>query len=228
MNLLAFETSLRRFSAALFANPGDLLVRSERQPGEWRGEELVDLLEGLCADAGRSWADLEVLAVAVGPGTFTGIRGAVAAARGLALATGLPIVPVGTLEAVTEMARSRHQEAGGWLAVLPGKRGELYAQRFDRQGEAVSPPGSVARADLRERLSPDLVVAGPSRAFEMMERLPARHVVAEPDAVAVGRIACRRLAAGGAPVAGRSVTPLYVRGPDADPRAGRPLVEVAG
>ena len=77
---------------------------------------------------------LDALAVGHGPGSFTGIRSAVAAARGLALAAALPVLGVGTLEA---LAAAVPDAEGTLVAAIDARRGQVYAQIFDGHRRAL-------------------------------------------------------------------------------------------
>lgn len=97
-----------------------------------QAERLIPLIEGLLAEAGLRFADLEGLAVVTGPGNFTGLRLAVAAARGLALGLGVPAVGVSIFEALAE------GRPGEVTITLADKRGTL-TQTF-RDGAPVAGP----------------------------------------------------------------------------------------
>ncbi len=227
MALLAFDCSLRRFSAVLLDRRGAELGASRRGAGEWRGEEIVALLDELCRRHDRDWNALEALAATVGPGSFTGVRTAVAVVRALALATGLPVHPVGTLEVLASSVRERAGDRP-LTAILPGKRGHLYFQPFAADAVPLAAPASVAAAELLPRIPAAAVVVTPEPE-PLAALLGTRHEILEgaPDARAVALLARRRRAAGERGLAGHRIEPLYLRAADADPRAGRPLVALA-
>ncbi len=96
--ILAFDTSGPYCAAALLR--GGALVGSVSEPMKrGQSERLMGLLEELLAAHGANWQDLSRIGVGVGPGNFTGIRIAVATARGLALSLGVPAIGVSTFEA---------------------------------------------------------------------------------------------------------------------------------
>ena len=120
--ILAFDTSAAHCAAALLWDGGLVLRDEPMEKGQ--AERLVPLLEEVLAEAGLVWGDLKAIAVGTGPGNFTGIRIAVAAARGLALALGVPAIGVARLEA---LAYGRPRP----LTVrIDAKRGQVYAQDF--------------------------------------------------------------------------------------------------
>jgi tRNA threonylcarbamoyladenosine biosynthesis protein TsaB len=196
------------------------------EPARGQAERLIALVEAVLADAGLRHDALGALAVNHGPGSFTGLRSAVAAARGLALAADLGVIAISSLEA---LAGARAAVGDTVLAALDARRGEVYAQAF---GPDVKPlPGSLgepramvpqeaAAWAAEQRGAGRLRVVG-SGAHLIQALLPADLPVTvetvAADACLVARCAARRLAAGERPVAGFALRPLYLRAPDARP-----------
>lgn len=136
MNLLAIETATESCSAALLA--GDrLLERSEFAPRR-HAELLLPMCEELLAEAGLARADLDLVSVGCGPGAFTGVRLAVSAAQGIALALDLRVVPVSSLAALAMQAPDNGADV---LAVIDARMGEVYAGAFRRRDGVVEPIG---------------------------------------------------------------------------------------
>jgi len=222
--LLALDCSYQTASGALARGDGTLVASFTRPPGTWRGERLIDELAELLAGAGADWRELEALAVSIGPGRFTGVRTAVALARAVGLATGLPVYAVSTLETLAALAAS-DPATSPLLALLPGKKGEVYAQRFHPDGSPAEPATARSPADLAAVLRPPLRLVGPRAAWQAIPGADrVAHTDSGPHALGVLRAALRRRAAGGEPAPASSVSPLYLRAPDADPGAGRPLI----
>ncbi len=195
--ILAFDTSAAHCAAALLWSGGLILHDEAMEKGQ--AERLLPMLEEVLAEAELGWSDLKALAVGTGPGNFTGVRIAVAAARGLALGLGIPAVGVTRLEALAEgLPRPL-------TVVEDARRGEVYVQRFDVDGER---PARLAPA-----LEP---VAGPvtGSAAGPMALPPAM-----PLAEAIARIAAARALGAQPPPA-----PFYLRGADAAPPADPPPV----
>ncbi|MEZ5862651.1 MAG: tRNA (adenosine(37)-N6)-threonylcarbamoyltransferase complex dimerization subunit type 1 TsaB [Geminicoccaceae bacterium] len=225
MRLLAFDTAGDGCSAGCFA--GTELLAIERFAGATgHAERLVPMLAAVLADAGWDMADLEALAVTIGPGSFTGIRTGLAAARGLALARRLPVWPVSSLAALAAVAGS----ADGLpiAVVLDARRGQVFLQRFDCGGLALDEPlmlaPEVAAARLRE--PHHLVGSGVAALLRHLDATDMTLGDAALDAVAVARAAAAAELRGEAPVEGTVLVPLYLREPDARPSAGRSLLQV--
>jgi len=229
--LLALDSADATCSAALCdcARPAAAALLGEQHLAPGRGgqaDHLIALVDDLLRDLGLDYQALDLLAVNHGPGSFTGIRSAVAAARGLALAAGLPVLAVGSLEA---LAAAVPDGPGTLLAALDARRGQVYVQAFERQKRPLSEPALVSP----EQAVADLP-AGPLRlvgsgAALIRERLPAEPPAetlgAEPQARWVAMRAAWRLASGETPQDGRALHPLYLRPPDARPQM--PLVAPA-
>ena len=213
---LAFDTEAAHCAAALVR--GDALLAERAEPmARGQAERLLPLLGELLAGAGQGWDDLGLIAVGTGPGNFTGLRIAVAAARGLALARGLPAIGVSLFEALAEGTQ------GPALVTLDDRRGGLFAQRL----EAGLPVGAPVEADpeaLEAALGPfpaAMLCLG-HRAGEVAARLgrAAGSEAAEPDPRAIARVAARRLRAGAPP----RPAPLYIRRADALPSSEAPTL----
>ncbi|MFZ5962320.1 tRNA (adenosine(37)-N6)-threonylcarbamoyltransferase complex dimerization subunit type 1 TsaB [Thalassococcus sp. BH17M4-6] len=135
---LAFDTSGPWCAAALLRGDAVLATRAEEM-AKGQAERLMPLLEDLLAEHGYAWADLDRIGVGTGPGNFTGIRIAVSAARGLALALNIPAVGVSTFDAI-------HHDAPEALAGVPAPRDHLYvrapggAPAYIREAEAPGAP----------------------------------------------------------------------------------------
>ena len=119
--LLAIDTAFERCSAGLLdMDARRMLARAEPEIGKGHAERLMGVVAEVLTEAGASYADLGRIAVAVGPGSFTGLRVGVAAARGLSLALAVPAVGIGTLDALA----APHIGTGSpILAVLDARRG---------------------------------------------------------------------------------------------------------
>lgn len=134
--LLALDTATDRIHAALSA--GGRVYALDLPGGAQASASLLPALNGLLADAGCVWADVDAIAFGRGPGAFTGLRTACSVTQGLALALNKPVIALDTLMAVAEHARLREPDAwsaGDVLWVLQDARmEELYVAAYRWNG----------------------------------------------------------------------------------------------
>ncbi|MDD3669519.1 MAG: tRNA (adenosine(37)-N6)-threonylcarbamoyltransferase complex dimerization subunit type 1 TsaB [Alphaproteobacteria bacterium] len=183
--ILALDTSGQSVSVAVLDAAGDVLGWAEQPMDRGQGEALMAMIQQVLAAARKKPADLTGIAAAVGPGSFTGVRIGLAAARGLGLALGVPVYGATNCEAA---AFGLMQPVA---VVLDTKRGDYYAQLFDKAGQPAGAAGVKTTRQL-ERLLPRAVVGDGA---ERLRREIGCAVLdrAVPSAVAVGRIALGRL-----------------------------------
>ncbi len=145
MNLLAIETSTEYLSLA--ASRDERVTERSMLAGQRHSELLIDEIDALLAAAGLGVGEIDAVVFGAGPGSFTGLRIACGAAQGLALARGIALIPVGSLEAVAEGSHSEKV-----IVCLDARMGEVYHGAYVRSGnvqwEEVSPPGLFAPADV--------------------------------------------------------------------------------
>ena len=148
MNVLALDTCLGACSVAVRwrSARGEWLLREDyRELEKGHAEMLLPMVQGVMEGAGLSFSDLTHLAVTLGPGSFTGVRIGLSAARGLALAAGLPIVGMTSLAVMAHRADllllNRRlgvaREGARMLVAVDVRRGQHYVQVF---GENVGEP----------------------------------------------------------------------------------------
>jgi tRNA threonylcarbamoyladenosine biosynthesis protein TsaB len=161
MLTLAIETSGRAGSVAL-VNADGLLAEQVLELGSRHAQSLVPTIGRLLAGSGHAARDLALVAVSVGPGSFTGLRVGVVCAKTLAYAVGCPLAAVDTLRAI---ACNSPAEVSDVDVVCDAQRGDLFVGRYSR-----TPTGlwqargeiEIVRAeDWAARLHPDLIVSGP-------------------------------------------------------------------
>jgi len=213
LSVLAIETSSDQLSLAL-AHAGS--VRSfDQVVGNRHAELVLPEIERLLADAGARIESLDAVVFGAGPGAFTGLRIACGVAQGLALARNLPVLGVGTLEALAE-----DSGADRVIACIDARMGEIYHAAYVRTGhgwEALIEPELVKPDELRVRDEGVWVGCGSgfrAHGAELARRCGERLVRVEPDALphasAMLRLALPRLAAGEGRDPAEAV-PLYVR-----------------
>lgn len=215
MRLLAVETSTLAGGVAL--------LDGERLRGEYlldvratHSERLMPAIDRLLADAGWSPGDLTGLAVAVGPGSFTGLRIGLSAVKGLALALGIPIAAVPTLDA---MAAALPFAGLPVCPVLDARKGEVYCSLYRWDGTAMRREWeylALAPSDLAARLSEPVILLGDgavSIASPHARQSPPHRRVPSPAAVAV--LGHAQLIVGRS-VAAADLVPIYLRPSEAE------------
>ncbi len=225
MKILALDTTEQRCSVALSAD-GDVRERHADQPRR-HAELLLPMVDDLLAEAGLSLQALDGIAFGRGPGSFTGVRIATAAAQGLALAADLPLAPVSSL--LTLAAGARRLTAGErFLVALDARKGELYwAPLVMENGRPVfAGPEVVAAPDkVTAPSGGDWIGVGSGWAAHgdrLAERFKPQAVV--PDLAPSARDLLdesARLLAAGAAVPPERALPVYLRDQVADPSASR-------
>ena len=151
MLLLAFETSAKAASVALFDGE-KLLAEQYQNTGLTHSQTLMVMAEDVLKQCGKTAQDVQAVAVANGPGSFTGVRIGVAAAKGFAWAAEIPIYGVSTLEA---MARGLGIYDGYVCSVMDARREQVYnALFYVNQGVITrqTPDRAIALADLKNEL----------------------------------------------------------------------------
>lgn len=211
--MLAFDTCLDACSAAIWEAGGVLAHAFERR-GRGHAEVLLPMIEAVRKEAGLDYADLDRIGVTVGPGTFAGTRIGLAAARGMALAGGLTVIGVSTLEAVAQGLEMAEDEAV--LAAFDARRGEIYGQMFGPALRPLGPPAALPPQELAARAAGWrrlwLVGTGAALVAPLLPAGTAWEMVAGremPDATEIAALAARRAPAALPP------EPLYLRAPDA-------------
>lgn len=210
MIVLAIDTAGVDCSAAVYDGAARrLLAERTEMIGRGHAEKLMATIDAALAAADLDLSDVERIAVTVGPGSFTGIRVGVAAARGLALSLGVESVGISTLETLANMAEETDRPL---LAAMDAKRDEVYLQRFSAKRTPEGEPEMVSLDRFRElAASGEWQIAGSAGAL-----LADPEAETEKDRFSISVVA--RLGAE-AKAAGKP-KPLYLRGPDAKPQTG--------
>jgi tRNA threonylcarbamoyladenosine biosynthesis protein TsaB len=202
LKVLSLDTCLAACSAAVI--DGERVLASISEP-MMRGhqERLGTMVREVMDASGLAFADLDRIAVTVGPGSFTGLRVGLAFAKGLSAALDKPAVGVGALEALAA------ERPGYVVAVVDARRDQVYVQAFE-DGRAVAEPQALCAEDavalVRRHGQPAAIVGSGApliaASFPDAELLPD----AVPDPVAIARLGQAR---------DTPAKPLYLREPDA-------------
>lgn len=237
MLVLGVESATDTTGVAL-ADEGGVLACATASRRRRHGESIAPAIEFVCARAGVVAAQLDAVAVDVGPGLFTGLRVGVATAKGLGFALDIPVVEMTSLELLAlDMARRSRalddRGCGVLLPVVDARRGQLFAARFRLRDGAAPDDAPVQEGEDRlvdpERLTADvgtivaeggrvLCAGDGARRYEQQLRVAGASVLADiaaPDPAILAAVGLDRARAGAgreaAKVAARYLRPADVR-----------------
>lgn len=222
-------------SAAVIVGAGTQDVRlfsSYNEQTRGHAEALMPMIEKVMEEAGTGFEAIDRIAVTRGPGTFTGVRVGVAAARGIALGANIPVVGETSLIVLARTFLQKTSqieiEAGPFdrlVVAVDARRGELYAQQFTADGAPLSDAEAIT-ADTAAKTLPlcGVVLAIGSGAPFLAAAAEGAGVAVQiagvdlqPDASALATLA-KDL-----PLVDGPVSPLYLRAPDARPQVGKSI-----
>lgn len=220
MNILALESSAMACSAAL-CRDGALTAQSFQCSGLTHSRTLLPMVHDLLKNCGESLDRVDVIAVAVGPGSFTGLRIGVAAAKGLAWAGGQPCAPCSTLESMAWPLA--HLEGRLIVCAMDARRKQVYNALFLAQGDQLdrlAPDRAISLEELGEELKSfpqSKIVVGDGAGLcynSLREQIPGMALAPVhlrlQGAWGVAR-AAEALAKAGALVPGGELVPVYHR-----------------
>lgn len=157
MRVLAIDTALEACAAALLDTESGILAHESLPMVRGHAEALMPLVARVMSESALEFSDLHRIAVTVGPGSFTGLRVGVAAARGLALAAGIPAVGLTTLAAYAAPHVAADDEIP-LIAVIDARNEQVYLQLFGPGGRTIIQPRIASVRDAVRAAS-----AGPAR-----------------------------------------------------------------
>ena len=146
--ILSIETGTDICSVAL-ANDGELMALRESDEGRDHAKKVALFVDELLRETGVQPSDIDAIAVGKGPGSYTGLRIGVSFAKGMCYALGIPLIAIGSLDALTEVAREDFEagildvEETDWTQaklcpMVDARRMEVYAQVFNVEGKPES------------------------------------------------------------------------------------------
>ena len=146
--ILSIETGTDICSVAL-ANDGELMALRESDEGRDHAKKVALFVDELLRETGVQPSDLDAIAVGKGPGSYTGLRIGVSFAKGMCYALDIPLIAIGSLDALTEVAREDYDagildiEEEEWAKaklcpLVDARRMEVYAEVFDNEGKALT------------------------------------------------------------------------------------------
>ncbi|MHA1565142.1 MAG: tRNA (adenosine(37)-N6)-threonylcarbamoyltransferase complex dimerization subunit type 1 TsaB [Alphaproteobacteria bacterium] len=230
MQILALDCATQACSVALLVD-GRPAAHGYEERARGHAERLLPMAREILDQAGTDYAAIDAFAVTIGPGTYTGVRIALATARALALAAGCPLIGITTMAAVARAAMvSPTPPVDGDILVvaLETKRADFYIQYFQADLTPLSAPASLPPEDVAATLPTGrLVVAGDGGARLAEVLGPSRPLVLlpgadYPDAQHVAILAADQLAARSVTATQPPPRALYLRPPDVTMPRPRP------
>jgi tRNA threonylcarbamoyladenosine biosynthesis protein TsaB len=156
---LAIETSTRNFSVAVFSDLECLAIREDAHPERYTHAEVLHAFtQEVLNEAQVSWTQLSAIAVGDGPGSFTGLRIGVAAAKGYAFALGIPLVAVPVMEVLHAYWQINGRDEEHCISLIDARRMESYTQIFGPQSQAVQP--LIIESDIFTHLIGSIALVG--------------------------------------------------------------------
>jgi tRNA threonylcarbamoyladenosine biosynthesis protein TsaB len=218
MHVLAIDTALNNCAVAVLdATTGTIVASESLAMQRGHAESLMPLIARVLDSASLEFEELDRVAVTVGPGSFTGLRVGIAAARGIALATGKPVVGLSTFAAFAAPYIGRGEDAIV-IAAIDARHDHVYLQVFESRGRTlVAPRVATHREAVRAATVSPAVLVGSGAQFlaavwppeQLPPLLDARDA---PDIAWVARL-------GAVAEAKRALPkPFYLRQPDARPQ----------
>ena len=226
IRVLAFDTSTDSGSVALLDHDrlmGEYLFSGARA----HSERLLVMIDRLLADSGCSMADIDLIAVSLGPGSFTGLRVGISTAQGMALAAGKAVIGVPTLEVIAFQARG----CGEQICPMISARGQevftgLYCFSDHGELQPLRAETVTGTAAWLSGISGETVFLGSGAVLHrnLIESLPGARVLTSlaglPRASAVAALALSRYE-GPQAHAAEAIAPRYIRLPDAERLSGQ-------
>ena len=215
MKILALETSAAACSAAL-CQDGTLLAQSWQNSGLTHSRTLLPLVDSMLKNCGASLKEVEVIAVAAGPGSFTGLRIGVAAAKGLAWPGEKPCAGVSTLEA---MARNVAHMDALVVCAMDARRSQIYNALFTSEHGRLTrrtPDRAIGLAELAEELRGEtrrLLVLGDGGQLcrDGLAQLGVESELAPAQLLYQNAVGVGLAAEHGTPVSAQELAPVYLR-----------------
>ena len=218
MRILSFETSAKAASVALLQD-GILLGEYFQNSGQTHSRTVMQMAEDLLKNCDLTASDVDAVACASGPGSFTGVRIGLAAAKGFAWGREIPLIGVSTLEA---MARNVAMAEGVYCAAMDARRNQVYTALFELKNGVFSrlvEDSAISIAELSEQLKGlkqtiYLVGDGAALCYRMLEDVSG--LVLLPEHLRMQRAAGSALVAWeqlqiGALTPAKDITPNYLR-----------------
>ena len=210
MLVLALDSAGSACSTALWRD-GEVVARRFAVMARGQSEALIPMVQAVMAEAGCTFPQVDLLAVSVGPGAFTGIRIGLSAARALALAADKPLAGIATTEAIAAAIPKSERLGHTVMVVMDSRRAELWVQLFSADLAPIGPIQALLPEQAALAVSGPVVLAGDGAPL-VAPLLPGARMAAisgHVDAAQVAQLAAERW-----PDAVLAPEPLYLRPAD--------------
>ena len=172
MKILALDSATGACSVALWQD-GAIVARRFAAMDRGQSEVLIPMAREVLAEAGADFPSIDMFGVTTGPGAFTGLRIGLAAARGMALASGRPLAGVSTFDAVAHGLPAGEREGRSVLVAVESRREDIFIQWFDSKLIPVDEARSVRPEDLVLPDTPVLVAGDGAARLHSLFGVPA-------------------------------------------------------
>jgi tRNA threonylcarbamoyladenosine biosynthesis protein TsaB len=231
MAVLAFDTCFGACSAAASAGAGSAVASRFEVMDVGHAERLVPMIQEVLSEAGLRVGDLAAIGVTIGPGSFTGTRIGIAAARAFGLASSARVVGYGSLAVMARRAAIALNDGQDIAVAVDMRRGEIYTQVFDCVGLTPRSDAQVCTYEEAAAFGGDQPItwtgpaAGGVAALRLGNALPVKHWAGDSAPVATTLLTMTQfdylqLSNG----VSHAPSPLYLRPPDAKPSMTAPLL----
>lgn len=211
MNILAFDTTTGICSVALLSHKNTYYADGASPSSQ--AEKLFLLIQNVLSQAEITYQQLDKIVVTTGPGSFTGVRIGLAAAKGIALATNIPLTGISSLEAIAWEAMLASNHSHPILVALDARRNQVYAQLFDENAIALQPAALLNLDEIKNYTnSTNYILAG--NATQLITPFLSSPV-SSLTAITIPRAAIMALAAVEKQPSSDIVEAFYIREPDA-------------
>ena len=191
MNLLAIETATSVCGIAIFINDA-LVAIVEEELDRQHAKKLPEFFDKLLTETNIKFSDIDGIAVSIGPGSFTGLRIGLSYGKGLAFSSGLPVIPVPTLQTLVEGSRYQFENI---RCIIHSHRDFVYYQDFSFYNDIhdiTSKPKSGLWKDVVHSIEKNQVIYQYG-CQQLIDQLDTKTGIFEvkPSAISVGKIALR-------------------------------------
>jgi tRNA threonylcarbamoyladenosine biosynthesis protein TsaB len=217
--VLALDTTTRQGSVAL-ARDGRVVESFCGDPAITHGVRLPGDLMGVLGNHGVRLGDVDLFAVASGPGSFTGLRIGIATMQGLALANAKPLCGISALDAISNAARFPNSDVAAWMDAQRGQVfSAVYRDGAEIESALVAKPADILARWLREGMRPDVFAGDGAHAYQDLIRAAHPRVTVleplPPLAPSVALLAETHVLHHG-PSSPDTIRPIYIRQSDAE------------